>query len=307
MLRGILLQKSLDAALPLLERNQSGAAFICIVFYRLQNSLNPSLISSRNCPLEATKEPASPNSHLSEQGLIPSPSIAPRHLFKAIGHIPECTCGKTPFEPSQKSHNPLRPRCSLLPCSDLSETRKAARWGTVPGSHSKKRLRPYSITPGTSPESQGPRTAGVSGWVGVNARPRGSRAFTCSPRYPRCPAAAIRPLPMRPAIPSTDTWMIRAADTQVSRASPPGARNAPETSRSTARAKITAAPGSLECGSSNAACTPITKVQPIIGRLSAKSPPEGGASGPVNLDLNWSCKQSGFLLTGQPVCSLFCL
>lgn len=213
----------------------------------------------------------------------PSPSIAPRRLFKFIGHIPECTCGKTPLEPFQKFHNPLRPRCPLLPCLDLSEPGKQQGEALCQDAILKRGYTHIPSPLGTSPESQGPRTAGVSGWVGVNARPKGSRAFTCSPRYPRSLAAAIHPLPTRPAIPSTDTWMIRAADTQVSRASPPGARNTPETSRSTARAKITAAPGSLECGSSNAVCTPITKVQPIIGRLSAKSPPEGGASRPVCL------------------------
>lgn len=119
--------------------------------------------------------------------------------------------------------------------------------------HPPKGLRPYSISPETSPEPQDPGTARiVTGWACVNASPW-SGAFTCSPCYPRSHAAATHPLSTRPAIPSTDTWMIRAADTRVFGSSPLAADLPPRTSRSTARTTITAAPGSLECDSSSAA------------------------------------------------------
>lgn len=131
---------------------------IYFVFRPLQSVFIPIALQTT---MQLVKEPASPSAHSFIRNMVYcSPTRNLGMSPKPLGHIPECTCGKTPLGPSQKFHNPLISGCPPLPCScpHLSETRKAENKGLVirfqdPKSRGRKDQTHTSpsVNPATSP------------------------------------------------------------------------------------------------------------------------------------------------------------
>lgn len=121
-----LMNMGLGPQVPLLGEKKFKKAdepSIYIVFYPLRSIFIPTA-------LQTAFATQLPNSQLLLlMHLVGTCPSFPCTSQKPVGHIPGCTCGKTPLAPSRKFHNPLISRCPLLPCScsNLSETGKTEK------------------------------------------------------------------------------------------------------------------------------------------------------------------------------------